>query len=202
MKFLFLVTSTLGNSTRNDHQAWRMSCFVRYEHLIHHKGAGLNRSLALSHFLRHFWSKPLGQPTSLYSSVNSGKKKSFNILPVTKMPADGGLWKAILASRLLRHGVNSRPVRLRLCCFTAKKKQKLLSCAVCRMDIWPIRLFRWTLWRDGDCFCGQGGRRCQLCASQSAGRKIWQQCQHHWPSPTVTAAAALFDPSTIYMMLQ
>ena len=39
-----------------------------------HPSHALPGSMALSHFLHSFWSKPPGQPTSLYSSVNSGKK--------------------------------------------------------------------------------------------------------------------------------
>lgn len=44
-------------------------------------GAALCGSMALSHFLCYFCSNSLVQPTSLYSSVNSGKKALISFLP-------------------------------------------------------------------------------------------------------------------------
>lgn len=45
------------------------------------------KAWALSHFLRSFWSKSLGQPTSLYSSVNSGKRALISFLPPSESQA-------------------------------------------------------------------------------------------------------------------
>lgn len=44
---------------------------------------------ALSHFLCRFWSKSPGQPTSLYSSVNAGKKALISFLPTSRRPCGG-----------------------------------------------------------------------------------------------------------------
>lgn len=45
------------------------------------------KAWALSHFLRSFWSKSPGQPTSLYSSVNSGKRALISFLPPSESQA-------------------------------------------------------------------------------------------------------------------
>lgn len=45
------------------------------------------KAWALSHFLRRFWSKSPGQPTSLYSSVNSGKRALISFLPPSESQA-------------------------------------------------------------------------------------------------------------------
>lgn len=47
---------------------------------------------ALSHFLCRLWSKSPGQPTSLYSSVNAGKKALISFLTTSRRPR-GGLAK-------------------------------------------------------------------------------------------------------------
>lgn len=44
---------------------------------------------ALSHFLCRFWSKSPGQPTSLYSSVNAGKKALISFLSTSQRPRGG-----------------------------------------------------------------------------------------------------------------
>jgi len=49
-------------------------CLVPGQRVSRHNSGALRGSMALSHFLHCFWSKPPGQPTSLNSSVKSGKK--------------------------------------------------------------------------------------------------------------------------------
>lgn len=48
--------------------------------------AALRGSMALSRFLCCVWSNSLVQPTSLYSSVNSGKKAGISFLPPSLGP--------------------------------------------------------------------------------------------------------------------
>lgn len=68
------LTSTLRSTVEPQ-------CFVPCQPLSRHNSAALGGSMALSHFLHRFWSELLGQPTSLYSSVNSGKKALISFLP-------------------------------------------------------------------------------------------------------------------------
>lgn len=83
-----------GSALRSHSWAPALS-IVACQRFGRHNSAALRWGMALSRFLRRFWSKSLGQPTSLYSSVNSGKKALISFLPPIHRPWKG-LWKAIV----------------------------------------------------------------------------------------------------------